>query len=105
MDRAIHNPSCEAAMKLRLHRRSHDSPLDSRARTSSVHVLRDEEDLQRALTRAAEFDQRAADVLLSRSAHYRALLINGNGKGHGDDGDEPGAWSADGMTADTSPSQ
>ncbi len=94
-------------MKLRLHRRSHDSPLDSRARTSSVHVLRDEDDLRRALTRAAEFDQRAADVLLSRSAHYRALMINGNGNGNGNghDGDEPGAWPADGMPADTSPSQ
>jgi hypothetical protein len=39
-----------------------------------VHVLRDEQDLKAALQRAAEFDQRAADLLLSRSAHYRALL-------------------------------
>jgi hypothetical protein len=43
-------------------------------RTTSVHVLRDEEDLRQALRRAAELDQRTADLLLSRSAHYRALL-------------------------------
>jgi hypothetical protein len=93
-------------MKLRLHRRSHDTPLQTGARTTSVHVLRDEEDLRRALTRAAEFDQRAADVLLSRSAHYRELMINGNGNGHGgDEGDKPGAWPADGMPVDTGPSQ
>ncbi len=40
----------------------------------SVHVLSDEEDLRAALRRAAEFDQRTADTLLTRSAHYRALL-------------------------------
>jgi hypothetical protein len=39
-----------------------------------VHVLNDEEDLRAALQRAAEFDQRAADMLLSRSARYRSLL-------------------------------
>jgi hypothetical protein len=39
-----------------------------------VHVLRDEEDLRKALERAAEFDQRTADALLSRSARYRSLL-------------------------------
>ena len=77
-------------MKLRFHRRSHDTPLGAGARTTSIHVLRDEDDLRRALTRAAEFDQRAADALLSRSAHYRALMT--------DDGDgESGEWSADGM--------
>ena len=37
-------------------------------------MLNDEEDLRAALQRAAEFDQRAADMLLSRSAHYRSLL-------------------------------
>ncbi len=42
--------------------------------THSVHVLNDEEDLRQALRRAAEFDQRTADLLLSRSAHYRELL-------------------------------
>ncbi len=82
-------------MKLRFHRRSHDTPLGAGARTTSVHVLRDEDDLRRALSRAAEFDQRAADALLSRSAHYRSLLT--------DDGDaEPGEWSADGMPPATS---
>jgi hypothetical protein len=84
-------------MKLRLHRRSHDTPLDSGARTSSVHVLRDEEDLRRAVMRAAEFDQRAADALLTRSAHYRALMTNG-------DGDEPGEWPAEAVPR-TSPPQ
>jgi hypothetical protein len=48
--------------------------VDSSIRTPSVHVLSDEEDLRKALRRAAEFDQRTADMLLSRSAHYRALL-------------------------------
>jgi hypothetical protein len=95
MDRAIHNPSCEAAMKLRLHRRSHDTPLAAGARTTSVHVLHDEDDLRRALIRAAEFDQRAADALLSRSAHYRALMTDG-------DGDDAGEWPADGLSK-TSP--
>jgi hypothetical protein len=84
-------------MKLRLHRRSHDAPLNTGRRTSWVHVLRDEDDLQRALMRAAEFDQRAADALLTRSAHYRALLANG-------DGAEPGEWPADAMPQ-TSPPQ
>jgi hypothetical protein len=44
--------------------------------TSSVHVLRDERDLREALQRAADFDQRTADALLSRSAHYRSLLAD-----------------------------
>jgi hypothetical protein len=44
--------------------------------STSVHVLRDEEDLRAALQRAADFDQRTADALLSRSAHYRALLAD-----------------------------
>jgi hypothetical protein len=39
-----------------------------------VHVLRNEQDLRKALQRAAEFDQRTAEDLLTRSAHYRALL-------------------------------
>jgi hypothetical protein len=81
-------------MKLRLHRRSHDTPLATGARTTSVHVLHDEEDLRRALMRAAEFDQRAADLLLSRSAHYRALVTNG-------DGVEPGEWPPDGLSQTT----
>jgi hypothetical protein len=77
-------------MKLRLRRRSHETPLAAGTHPTSVHVLRDEEDLRRALMRAAEFDQRAADVLLSRSAHYRALVTD-------DDGDEAGQWSDGGM--------
>ena len=52
-------------------RRTHEITLPA---SRSVHVLRDEEDLRKALERAAEFDQRTADALLSRSAHYRALL-------------------------------
>ena len=43
---------------------------------TSVHVLRDEQDLREALKRAADFDQRTADALLSRSAHYRSLLAD-----------------------------
>ena len=82
-------------MKLRFHRRSHDTPLGAGARTSSVHVLRDEDDLRRALSRAAEFDQRAADALLSRSAHYRALVDRRWRR-------RAGEWSADGMPPATS---
>jgi hypothetical protein len=61
-------------MKLRFHRGHQVAPADGPGRTASVHVLTDEEDLREALRRAAEFDQRTADMLLSRSAHYRALL-------------------------------
>jgi len=43
-------------------------------RTHSVHVLNSEDELRSALQRAAEFDQRSADVMLARSAHYRALI-------------------------------
>jgi hypothetical protein len=62
-------------MNMRLHRGSQGSTEVVVARkSSSVHVLRDEEALRAALRRAAEFDQRAADALLSRSARYRSLL-------------------------------
>jgi hypothetical protein len=61
-------------MRKRSHRGTPTTPEGSTIRTPSVHVLSDEEDLRRALRRAAEFDQRTADLLLSRSAHYRALL-------------------------------
>jgi hypothetical protein len=61
-------------MRKRSHRGTPTTPEDSTIRTPSVHVLRDEDDLRKALRRAADFDQRAADMLLSRSAHYRALL-------------------------------
>jgi hypothetical protein len=47
-----------------------------------VHVLRDEDALRAALQRAAEFDQRAADALLTRSAHYRSLLASALADGH-----------------------
>ncbi len=61
-------------MKMRFHRGNQASPEIATTRTCSVHVLKDERDLREALRRAAEFDQRTADMLLSRSAHYRALL-------------------------------
>ena len=61
-------------MRKRSHRGTPAAPEAGTIRTPSVHVLSDEEDLRRALRRAAEFDQRTADLLLSRSAHYRALL-------------------------------
>jgi hypothetical protein len=61
-------------MHIRFHRGTPAVPEDSGRRPTSVHVLNDEHDLRAALQRAAEFDQRAADMLLSRSAHYRALL-------------------------------
>jgi hypothetical protein len=54
-------------------RRTHEITLRA---STSVHVLRDEQDLREALQRAADFDQRTADALLSRSAHYRALLAD-----------------------------
>ena len=61
-------------MRRRSHRGTPASPADGTVRSRSVHVLRDEDDLRQALKRAAEYDQRTADMLLSRSAHYRALL-------------------------------
>ena len=62
-------------MKMRFHRgNASEPPRSPPPGLCSVHVLRDEGDLREALRRAAEFDQRTADVLLSRSAHYRALL-------------------------------
>jgi hypothetical protein len=61
-------------MNMRLHRGNQGTPEVVTRESTSVHVLRDEEALREALRRAAEFDQRAADALLSRSAHYRALL-------------------------------
>jgi hypothetical protein len=61
-------------MKMRFHRGNRARPEIAANRTCSVHVLRDEGDLREALRRAAEFDQRTADMLLSRSAHYRALI-------------------------------
>jgi hypothetical protein len=61
-------------MRKRSHRGTPASPEGGPVRTHSVHVLRDEDDLRQALKRAAEYDQRTADMLLSRSAHYRALL-------------------------------
>ena len=61
-------------MRKRSHRGTPATPEIGPVRTHSVRVLNDEEDLQRALKRAAEFDQRTADLLLSRSAHYRSLL-------------------------------
>ena len=67
--------NCEALMHMRFHRnhRTHEITLPA---SHSVHVLRDEEDLREALRRAAEFDQRTADALLSRSARYRSLLAD-----------------------------
>jgi hypothetical protein len=58
------------------HHRGTPAPEESTGatRTTAVHVLSDDEELRRALRRAAEFDQRTADMLLNRSAHYRALL-------------------------------
>jgi hypothetical protein len=61
-------------MHIPFHRDNYDSLEDTSRPPSSVHVLSDEEDLRAALQRAAEFDQRAADMLLSRSARYRSLL-------------------------------
>jgi hypothetical protein len=61
-------------MRKRSHRGTPAAPEVGPVRTPSVHVLSDEEDLRQALRRAAEFDQRTADLLLSRSAHYRSLL-------------------------------
>jgi hypothetical protein len=63
-------------MNMRFHRGNPKTLEDTSRKTSSVHVLNDEEDLRAALQRAAEFDQRAADMLLSRSARYRSLLTD-----------------------------
>ncbi len=61
-------------MHIRFHRGTQAAAQETGRRSTSVHVLNDEHDLRAALQRAAEFDQRAADMLLSRSAHYLALL-------------------------------
>jgi hypothetical protein len=61
-------------MNMRFHRGSQGTPEVAVRTSSAVHVLHDEEALREALKRAAESDQRAVDALLSRSAHYRALL-------------------------------
>jgi hypothetical protein len=63
-------------MNMRFHGGNPKTLEDTSPKTSSVHVLNDEEDLRAALQRAAEFDQRAADMLLSRSARYRSLLTD-----------------------------
>ncbi len=63
-------------MHMRFHRGTQKAPENGRPEVRSVHVLSDEEDLRAALRRAAEYDQRTADMLLTRSAHYRALLAD-----------------------------
>ena len=63
-------------MNMRFHRGSQGTTEVAVRKSSAVHVLRDEEALREALQRAAEFDQRAADALLSRSARYRSLLAS-----------------------------
>ncbi|HTU38957.1 MAG TPA: hypothetical protein VMF35_13245 [Acidimicrobiales bacterium] len=59
---------------MRFHRGTEKTPESGPPEKRSVHVLSDEQDLRAALQRAAEYDQRTADLLLSRSAHYRSLL-------------------------------
>ena len=44
-------------------------------RLSSVHVLQSEDELREAIERAAEFHQRTATLLRSRSDRYEALLL------------------------------
>ncbi len=63
-------------MHMRSHRAEQTAPESGRPEPEvrSVHVLSNEKDLRAALRRAAEYDQRTADMLLSRSAHYRSLL-------------------------------
>jgi hypothetical protein len=41
---------------------------------SSVHVLRNEEELREAVERAAAFHKRTATLLHARSDHYEAIL-------------------------------
>lgn len=61
-------------MNMRFHRASQGTHEIAQPASTSVHVLRDEQDLREALERAANFDKRTVDQLLTRSAHYRALL-------------------------------
>jgi hypothetical protein len=68
--------NCEALMNMRFHRASHRTHEITQPASTSVHVLRDEDDLREAIQRAAEFDQRTADLLLNRSARYRSLLAH-----------------------------
>ena len=72
-------------MNMRFHRGSQGTKEVAARASSSVHVLRDEEALREALRRAAEFDQRAGDALLSRSAHYRSLLADAPADGEATD--------------------
>lgn len=41
---------------------------------STVHILRTKDELQDAVQRAVEFDQRTAETLRSRSRHYEELV-------------------------------
>jgi hypothetical protein len=68
--------NCEALMNMRFHRASRRTHEITQPASTSVHVLRDEEDLREALQRAAEFDQRTADLLATRSARYQSLLAH-----------------------------
>jgi hypothetical protein len=63
-------------MHMRFQRGTEKTPESGPPEKHSVHVLKDEQDLRAALQRAAEYDQRTADLLLSRSAHYRSLLAD-----------------------------
>jgi hypothetical protein len=63
-------------MHMRFHRGTEKTPESAPPEKHTVHVLNDEHDLREALRRAAEYDQRTADMLLNRSAHYRALLAD-----------------------------
>jgi hypothetical protein len=69
-------------MNMRFHRGSQGTTEVVTRESHAVHVLRDEDALRAALQRAAEFDQRAADALLTRSAHYRSLLASALADGH-----------------------
>ena len=68
-------------MNMRFHRASNRTHEIAQRECTSVHVLSDEEDLREALQRAADFDQRTADILLTRSARYRSLLTSSSEPG------------------------
>ncbi len=61
-------------MRVRFHREVASLPERGATAHSSVHVLRNEEELREAVERAAEFHKRTATLLRARSEHYEAIL-------------------------------
>ena len=70
---AVGHEGSEALMKRR--RRGH-APTEVVTPNSSVHILQTEDELRDAVRCASKFDERTADMLKSRSRHYRTLVVS-----------------------------